>query len=100
MIGAMRLNDFVREFAESLRVAFEPDLDLAAAIQHALRQLECVRPYGKEVRQDSIFAHLNKKFDFNHDRVKRLLTHAAKRGVVFNYHEKNEIALAFDYGNA
>lgn len=50
-------------------------------------------------RKARLTGHINSKFDFNQEGIGRVYAHAASRGVVFNFHEKNLIRSAFDATN-
>ncbi|MGH9426854.1 MAG: hypothetical protein ACRD2L_11210, partial [Terriglobia bacterium] len=90
------MSTLLREFEEILQVEFAPDFVLLAQVDDLLEKLQEIAPLPRQDRQEALLAHVNSKFRFNGDRIHDFFTHAANRGVTFNYHEKVEISRAFD----
>lgn len=90
----------LEEFCELLRVNYTPSkLFMDEASPFAAFASDGSRSIvfaDSGQRRRSLLSAVNSKFRFNSRAVKALFDSAAKRGVVFNYHEKNAISKAFD----
>jgi DNA modification methylase len=92
--------DLLDEFRDVLRLQFTPDRKLLEQTERLLEALGAQRRRVPRDRRRYLLAHVNEKFRFNAERIAAFLGEAAKDGVTFNYHEKNDIAFAFDLCDA
>jgi DNA modification methylase len=89
----------IQEFENLLGLSIQLPKEYATALRSLCQHLEAHTLREPADRQARLIAHINTKFDVNRDGIAQVYAHAASRGVVFNFHEKNLVQAAFDSGD-
>lgn len=87
---------FVKQFRNVLKVEWWPPRDLRKAAIAAIDYCGVENAHGAAHRQRIILGLVNRKFDFNGERVQSFLDRAATRRVFLNYHDKVELRQCLD----
>jgi DNA modification methylase len=85
----------VQEFESLLGFSVQFPQDYKLALDSLCQHLNAHKLRTQVERQARLLAHINLKFDVNRDGVAKVFAHAASRGLVFNFHEKNLVQGAF-----
>src|SRR5437868_1098319 len=86
----------LREFSEITGFEVELSEEYCAEFKTLCEFLEARPLRDKEERRRWLIARLNWKFRLNQEPIAQVYSSAAKEDITFNYHEKNNIQLAFD----
>ncbi|MYM66238.1 site-specific DNA-methyltransferase [Pseudoduganella sp. FT55W] len=89
----------VQEFESLLGASVHFPQEYKVALAPLCEHLEAHALRTPTERQARLIAHINSKFNVNRDGIAKVYAHAASRGLVFNFHEKNLIQAAFDSGD-
>lgn len=80
-----------------LRPVYTTDFD--RALTELCQYLESQALLPSQVRRRRLLAQINRKFRINRVPLGRLFSFAARRGVTFNYQQKEQLQNAFDLGD-
>ena len=92
----MTFEELLSEFSKTLRVRFRPSTVLGGEVESLLNHLSSVTPLTPRERRSVLLTHVNRKFRLNAEALRHVFAYAAHAGVTFNYHEKLDLATAYD----
>lgn len=90
------LRSLTAEFEGLVGFSIQLSSEYLGALNALCSHLEARQLRSRADRKARLVARINSKFEFNRDGIGRVYGHAASRGVVFNFHEKNLVQAAFD----
>lgn len=90
------LRTLTTEFEDLVGFPLEFSSDYLRELSALCRHLEGKQLRSLEDRTARLIAHINSKFNFNHERIARVFGHAASHGLVFNFNDKGLVQTAFD----
>ena len=93
-------SSLVKHFNKTLGTEFQPSCQVEQEARRFIQFAASSEALSSAAMRSALIADINAKFRFNAAGVKAFLGVCAKQKVVFNYHEKNDIAKAFDSSDA